>query len=74
MANGLFDSLNSDSESLNYFVGLSADEIIAQLRQIRLPVKIISMYAVGSRHYCWFQTSAKIKKVKGKQNGNSTEI
>lgn len=74
MADGLFENLNSNSDLLNFLVGNSPEELLNQIKQIRLPTDILAIYAVGSRHICWFRTTAKIKKVKGKQNGNSSEV
>lgn len=68
MANGLFDNLNSNAENLNFFVSDSAQEMLDLIKQVRLPMNIVSMYAVGTKHYCWFRTTAKIiKKTKKKE-------
>lgn len=58
---GLFDDL-SGIKFLDFFVGNSPEELKAQIDQIRLPAKIISIYAIGSRHIAWVQSSTKIKK------------
>jgi hypothetical protein len=48
-------------------MGDSAEDLKNQITSIRLPTKIIAIYAVGSKHVAWIQTTAKIvKKVKGK--------
>lgn len=38
-----------------------------QLDQIRLPYKIIAIYAAGSRHYAWVTLTKPITKVKKKK-------
>jgi hypothetical protein len=45
-------------------IGESGEDLHKQLTSITLPVKIISIYAQGSKHYAWIQTSAKIVKKK----------
>lgn len=64
MADGLFDSLNSSGENLEFLVGNSPQELLEMIRQIRLPLNIVSIYAIGSKHIAWFQTSARIIKKK----------
>jgi len=58
----MFENLNNIGSNLNYFVGNSADEILDQVKQIKLPVQVVSMYAVGAKHFIWFITTAKITK------------
>lgn len=53
--------------SINFLMGDSADELISQIKQITQPIKIISMYAQGNKHYCWFVGNVKIKR-KVKEN------
>lgn len=65
----MFDSLNNLKDSLNFLTGNSPEELELMLKQINLPVQIISIYSSGSKHYAWFITTAKIKKVKEKSNG-----
>ena len=63
----MFENLNNISQNLTFLEGQSAQELLDQIKQIRLPIQIISMYAVGSRHFAWIVTTAKINKVtKGK--------
>lgn len=66
-----FDNLNDLGNTLEFLEGQSAQELLNQIKSITLPTKIIAMYSVGSRHFAWIQTTAKIKKViKGeKSNG-----
>ena len=41
----------------------SAADLKAQLIQIRLPYKILSIYAVGSMHFAWVSLTRKIRKM-----------
>jgi hypothetical protein len=67
MADEMFDSLNPNTSALEFLMGDSAEDLKNQITSIRLPTKIIAIYAVGSKHVAWIQTTAKIvKKVKGK--------
>lgn len=66
MADGLFENLNS-YENLDFLIGESAEDLKKQLNSIRSHIQIISIYATGARHICWFYTKTKInKKPKGK--------
>jgi hypothetical protein len=65
MGNDLFDSLNG-LQNLTYLTGNSPEEIVTQIKSIRLPVRIISIYAMGSKHICWVETTAKLNKVSKK--------
>jgi hypothetical protein len=58
----MFENINNLGNSLNYFVGNSPEEILEQVKQIKLPMQVISMYSVGAKHYIWFVTTAKIIK------------
>jgi len=55
-------------ENLSGLVGLqvvsanSVAELQAVLTQIRLPCRILHIYADGGRHHAWIRTMAKIKK------------
>lgn len=63
----MFDNLNNLSHNFTFLEGQSAQELLDQIKQIKLPVQIVSMYAVGTRHYAWIITTAKINKItKGK--------
>ena len=63
----MFENLNNVGQNLDFLEGQSAKELLDQIKQIKLPIQIISMYAVGSRHFAWILTTAKINKVtKGK--------
>lgn len=60
---------------LEFLSGNSPEELQRQLKSIRSPIKILSMYASGQNHYVWFLTDVKINKLKkGKSNGSSSEI
>lgn len=63
MADELFENLNINA-SLEYYKGNSEDEVLAFIKSIRLPLKIISIYSIGTKHVAWFQTSAKIVRKK----------
>lgn len=57
------DSLNP-YQGLEFFVGSSPEELKDQLTAIRVPFKLLAIYAQGTRHVAWVQTGAqKIKKV-----------
>lgn len=58
----LFDNI-SDTQYVDYIAAQSADELLSQLRKIRLPVQVISIYANGGTHFAWIKTQAKLKKV-----------
>lgn len=62
MADDMFESLNPNTSTLDFLVGDSAEDLKAQITSIRLPTKIIAIYAVGVKHIAWIQTTAKIKK------------
>lgn len=56
----LFTDLSPNGVTL--LIGESAEDLHKQLTSITLPVKIITIYAQGSKHYAWIYTSAKIIK------------
>lgn len=58
-AESLFDSLNSYDETLAVIESNSAKDLQSQIRSIRLPTRIIAIYAVGETHYAWLQTIDK---------------
>lgn len=58
-----FENLNNNQD-LNYFKADSEEQLLEMIKKIRLPLKIISLYSVGTKHVAWFQTSAKIVKKK----------
>ena len=63
----MFENLNNYSQNLNFLEGNSAQELLDQIKQFKLPVQILSIYAVGSKHFAWIVTTAKVNKVsKGK--------
>lgn len=61
---GMFDSLNENKYTLDFLIGDSAEDLRNQIASIPLRVKIITIYAYGTRHIAWIQTEAKLKKVK----------
>jgi len=60
----MFDNLNQVGLGLEFLEALSAEELKKQIQSITLPTKIISIYAIGSRHIAWIQTTAKVQKIK----------
>jgi len=65
----MFDAVNS-IQSLTFVQGDSAEDLLKQLRLIRLPVAIVAMYAVGSKHIAWIKTDAKLVKKAKKQEAD----
>lgn len=63
-AENLFDSVNALSNTLEFISADSPEELRLKLREIRLPTRLITIYAVGSKHVAWIQTTAKLKKKK----------
>ena len=49
--------------NLTVFSDISEKKLLEQLIQIRLPHKIVSIYASGSRHFAWVSLTRPIKKV-----------
>jgi hypothetical protein len=67
MSDGLFENLNQYGTELDFLIGESAEDLKKQIQAIRSHIQIIEIYAMGTRHYCWFLSKQKInKKVKGK--------
>ncbi len=61
----VFENLNPVGENLDYIQAVSPAALRDELKKIRLPMKILSIYSYGSLHIAWIQTQAKIKR-KGK--------
>lgn len=59
MSEGGFDRLNQ-LEALKIIAGRDEEELLAKLRQIRLPTRIVSIYAAGTKHFAAILTDAKI--------------
>lgn len=57
----MFENL-SNHPFLEFYVGDSPEDLRAQLSAIRLPFKVINIYAQGSRHYAWVSLTAPTKK------------
>lgn len=55
--------------NLEFLVANGAQELLDQIRQIKLPCQIIAMYPVGSKHYAWIKPTGKLKKVQQKTLG-----
>lgn len=64
MAN-LGDNL-STYPNLDVLTASTAEELLAQLKQIRLPYKLVSIYGLGSKHFAWVSLTQPIKKIKTK--------
>ena len=65
-------------DSLNNLVGLEfleasgAEDLKQQIKAIQFPVRVISIYAMGAKHYAWIETRANIvKKTKSKLKESS---
>jgi hypothetical protein len=58
----LFDSFNSYDKTLYVLESDSAEGLREQIIAIRLPTRILTIYAMGETHFAWIQTTAKIKK------------
>ncbi len=58
-----FANLNNSAETLVYFQALSAEKLLDQIKQIRQPLEIVSIYASGAIHFAWVRTHGKIKKI-----------
>jgi hypothetical protein len=52
----------SGSANIGYLSAMSEDDLLAQIRQIKLPFKILGMYSVGSKHIAWLTLTNPIKK------------
>ena len=70
MAGGLeFENLNP-LNNLEYLEAGSAAELLGLIKQIRLPIRIISIYHTGPKHIAWIQGHfKKSTKTKGVKNG-----
>ena len=70
--NGLqFDNLNAVGQHLAYLQDKTPDGLLAQIRQITAPTKVLSIYKSDNLHIMWILTTAKI--IKGVPNGNNSE-
>ncbi len=58
----LGDSLSENSK-VEFLVGNSAEELRIQLAQIKLPFRIVTIYAMGGAHIAWIIPTLPIKKV-----------
>lgn len=69
------DSLNN-LVGLEFLEALGAEDLKRQIKEIRLPVRILAIYGMNGRHYAWIETQANIVKkklpVKAKENLNGT--
>lgn len=58
----LGDSL-SGYKNIDFLTGSSPEELKAQLGSIKLPFKLIAVYAQGSNHVAWIVPTQPIKKI-----------
>lgn len=58
----MFASL-SNLENMHVLTARTAEELLAQIGEIRKPARILSIYHDGARHTAWIQGNFKIKKV-----------
>lgn len=54
----------SNHPNLEFLEADGPTQLLEQIRQIRLPFKIISIYSNGRRHYAWVDLTQPIKKKK----------
>lgn len=62
----MFDNLNVQSNGLLVLKAsgaTGAEDLLKQFQEIKLPTRIVAIYATGTTHYLWFQTipGTKIK-------------
>lgn len=63
MAGGPILGTNLSSHPhLEFFQARTAEALKAQLDQVRLPYKLIAIYAVGNAHFAWVSLTRKIIK------------
>lgn len=56
--------------NLDYLEASSAEDLKKMIVSIDLPVEVLAIYAVASRHYAWIRVLGRIRKVKKeKDNG-----
>ena len=58
----LGDSL-SQHKNIEFLTGSSPEELKAQLTSIKLPYKLVAIYAQGSNHVAWIIPTQPIKKI-----------
>lgn len=63
-----FSSLNP-YESLQAVHGLSPEDLIAQLRAIRTPIKIVAIVPYGNRQVAYVMGDVRIENTKKKLKG-----
>lgn len=65
----MFENLNQSGKYLQVLQGSSPDELLSQIKSIKLPTQIISIYGDSKQHFAWIMTEAKIVKVPAKKKG-----
>lgn len=58
---GMFEDL-SGLHGVTFLEGNSPQQIEDQLKQIRLPCRILGAYGYAGKHFMWIQTTAPIRK------------
>lgn len=61
----LGDSL-SDKKNIEFLSAPSPDALRDQLRQIKLPYKLVTIYAQGGAHIAWIVPTLPVQKVQKK--------
>ena len=59
----VFSQLQSDGVYLDFIINDTPEALLRNLKKIRLPMRIVTIYPVGSKHIAWIQTTEKIRKV-----------
>jgi hypothetical protein len=62
----MFENLNN-LQKVQFLSALSPDDLQAQIKSIRYPMALLSIYFANGRHVAWFLTDAKIVKKTGKE-------
>lgn len=58
----LSESLSENSR-IEFLTGNSPTELQEQLKQIKLPFRIVTIYALGGSHVAWIIPTLPLKKV-----------
>lgn len=59
---GLGDAaqLNQYKESLHFLLGETAEDLLEQIRSIKVPFGILAIYPQGSKHYAWITGDIRV--------------
>jgi hypothetical protein len=58
----------SENSKIEFLTGNSPAELQAQLKSIKLPFRIVTIYAMGGAHIAWIIPTLPIKKVSKTKN------